>query len=93
MIVLEPSLKPLVLIHLIHHKEYQVKSALVFTKSVESANRLVQLLDAFEEINNTGVVVKSYTSEMKPGERKKLLADFTKGDIHLYVSLCLGEQH
>ena len=83
MIVLEPALKPLVLIHLIHHAEYQVKSALVFTKSVESANRLVQLLEAFEDINRSGVVVKSYTSEMKPGERKKILADFAKGDIHL----------
>jgi hypothetical protein len=30
---------------------------------------------------------------MKPGERKKLLADFTKGDIHLLVSLCQSEQH
>jgi len=39
--------------------------------------------EQLEEINNTGVVVRSYTSEMKPGERKKLLADFTKGDIHL----------
>jgi ATP-dependent RNA helicase DDX51/DBP6 len=83
MIVVEPALKALVLIHLIHHPEYKVRSALVFTKSVESATRLVQLLEAFEQVNKTGVVVKTYTSEMKPAERKKMLADFAKGDIHL----------
>jgi ATP-dependent RNA helicase DDX51/DBP6 len=83
MIVVDPALKALVLIYLIHHAEYQVKSALVFTKSVESATRLVQLLDAFEEVNRTEIVVKTYTSEMKPGERKRLLSEFAKGNIHL----------
>jgi ATP-dependent RNA helicase DDX51/DBP6 len=83
MVVVDPALKALVLIYLIHHAEYQVKSALVFTKSVESATRLVQLLDAFEEVNRTEIVVKTYTSEMKPGERKRLLSEFAKGNIHL----------
>lgn len=86
MTVLDPALKPLALIHLIHHPEYMVRSALVFTKSVESATRLVQLLNTFEEVKGkkgTGVVVRSYTSEMKPSERKRLLADFQKGTIHL----------
>jgi ATP-dependent RNA helicase DDX51/DBP6 len=83
MVVVDPALKALVLIYLIHHAEYQVKSTLVFTKSVESATRLVQLLDAFEEVNRTEIVVKTYTSEMKPGERKRLLSEFAKGNIHL----------
>ena len=56
---------------------------MVFTKSVESATRLVQLLNGFEEVRKSGVVVKGYTSEMKPVERKRLLADFAKGSVHL----------
>jgi ATP-dependent RNA helicase DDX51/DBP6 len=83
MAVLDPALKPLALIHLIHHSEYLVRSGLVFTKSVESATRLVQLLNGFEEVKGSGVVVRSYTSEMKPAERKRLLADFAKGAVHL----------
>lgn len=83
MAVLDPALKPMALIHLIHSPEYNVRSALVFTKSVESATRLVQLLTTYEEISGGDIVVKSYTSEMKPGERKRLLADFAKGSVHL----------
>lgn len=90
MAILDPALKPLALIHLIHHPEYMVRSALVFTKSVESATRLVQLLNGFEEVMGGGVVVRSYTSEMKPAERKRLLAEFSKGSVHLYVLLPLN---
>lgn len=83
MIVLEPATKPLNLIHLVHHPEYNVKSALVFTKSVESAMRLVKLLEFFEQAYMGGVVVRGYTSEMKSGERKNVLAEFAKGKVHL----------
>lgn len=83
MLILPAALKPLNLIHLIHDPAYGVSSALVFTKSVESTTRLVKLLEYFEAAHGGGKVVKSYTSEMKPSERKKLLADFSKGEIHL----------
>lgn len=87
MIVLDPAHKPLTLVHLIHHSEYNVRAALVFTKSVESATRLVQLLNEYEGVRGAKIVARAYTSEMKPAERKRLLADFANGSIHLYVHL------
>lgn len=83
MLILPPALKPLNLIHLLHHPEYKVKGALVFTKSVESAARLVKLLEYFEEAWEEKVVIKGYTSEMKHVERKRLLGEFAQGTIHL----------
>lgn len=83
MIVLDAAVKPLNLIHLVHHPDHNVKSALVFTKSVESVNRLVKLLSLFEEAYGGQVVVKGYTSEMKSGERKRVLAEFAEGKVHL----------
>ncbi|WWD20833.1 hypothetical protein CI109_105310 [Kwoniella shandongensis] len=91
MLILPAALKPLNLIHLIHHSDYHVNSALVFTKSVESALRLVKLLEFFEDAYVLGggggkrVQVRGYTGEMKSGERKKLLADFTDGKVNLIV--------
>lgn len=60
-----------------------MKGALVFTKSVESAARLVKLLEYFEEAWEEKVVIKGYTSEMKHVERKRLLGEFAQGTIHL----------
>jgi ATP-dependent RNA helicase DDX51/DBP6 len=65
-----------------------VRGALVFVKSVDSVGRLVSLLTAFEAAYDVAekkskVVVKGYTSDMKPGERKAVLADFTAGKIDL----------
>lgn len=81
-----PALKPLNLVHLCHNMG--VRGGLVFVKSVESVGRLVALLTAFEDAYNGGekkkkVSVKGYTSDMKPGERKAALADFTAGKIDL----------
>lgn len=75
-LILPPALKPLNLIHLIH--SFNATPALVFTKSVEAATRLVRLLEFFEDafIGGKRVVVKAYTRDMPPGERKRLLADF-----------------
>lgn len=83
MLILPPALKPLNLIHLIHHPEWKVRG-LIFVKSVESVGRLVNLLSAFEEnYGGEKVVVKGYTSEMKPSERKKLLTPFSEGIVHV----------
>jgi len=84
-LVVPPALKPLNLVHLCHHMG--VRSGLVFVKSVESVGRLVSLLSAFEEAyegeKKRKIVVKGYTSDMKPGARKAVLADFTAGKIDL----------
>ncbi|ORY28038.1 P-loop containing nucleoside triphosphate hydrolase protein [Naematelia encephala] len=85
MVILPPAVKPLNLIHLIHHEAYRVRG-LIFVKSVESVGRLVHLLEYFEEAwTGDKVVVKGYTSEMKAGERKKLLDDFAAGRVDLLV--------
>jgi ATP-dependent RNA helicase DDX51/DBP6 len=84
MLILPPALKPLNLIYLVHHPEHKVRGALVFAKSVESAARLVKLLEFFEEAwVEEKVVVRGYTSEMKPAERKRLLGEFAEGEVHL----------
>ncbi|RXK41055.1 hypothetical protein M231_01686 [Tremella mesenterica] len=85
MLILPPQLKPLNLIHLIHSPEYAVSSALIFTKSVESCVRLVKLLEYFEVAFGGGKVVQGYTSDMRPAERKKVLAAFGQGDVQLLV--------
>ncbi|KAF9197266.1 ATP-dependent RNA helicase dbp6 [Haplosporangium sp. Z 27] len=51
MIVCETSEKPLMVLHLLHHKN--VRSALCFTKSVESAHRLYKLIQLYEKIRTT----------------------------------------
>ncbi|CAO3568071.1 unnamed protein product [Mortierella alpina] len=52
MIVCDTSEKPLMVLHLLHH--LQVRSALCFTKSVESAHRLYKLIQLYEK-NRTAV--------------------------------------
>ncbi|KAF9130118.1 ATP-dependent RNA helicase dbp6, partial [Mortierella sp. GBA39] len=54
MIVCETSEKPLMVLHLLHH--LQVRSALCFTKSVESAHRLYKLIQLYEKIRTTAPV-------------------------------------
>ncbi|KAF9995897.1 ATP-dependent RNA helicase dbp6 [Entomortierella chlamydospora] len=51
MIVCETSEKPLMVLHLLHHKN--VRSALCFTKSVESAHRLFKLIQLYEKTRTT----------------------------------------
>ncbi|KAI8605394.1 P-loop containing nucleoside triphosphate hydrolase protein [Dissophora ornata] len=51
MIVCESSEKPLMVLHLLHH--LNVRSALCFTKSVESAHRLYKLIQLYEKIRTT----------------------------------------
>ncbi|WVQ70799.1 hypothetical protein IAR50_000321 [Cryptococcus sp. DSM 104548] len=91
MLILPPALKPLNLIHLIHNPDFGVDKALVFAKSVESATRLVKLLEFFEDAYVLGggggkrVVVKEYTGGMKTKDKKKLLAEFADGKVDLIV--------
>lgn len=91
MLILPPALKPLNLIHLIHHPEFNVDRALVFTKSVESAARLVKLLEFFEDAYVLGggggkrLVIEQYSGEMRARDKKQLLAEFGEGKINLLV--------
>nr|ODN95988.1 ATP-dependent RNA helicase DDX51/DBP6 [Cryptococcus depauperatus CBS 7855] len=91
MLILPPALKPLNLIHLIHDPAYNVDKALVFTKSVENATRLVRLLEFFEDAyilgggGRTRIVARHYTSELKTKEKTKLFTDFKEGKINLVV--------
>lgn len=91
MLILPPALKPLNLIHLIHHSEFNVDRALVFTKSVESAARLVKLLEFFEDAYVLGggggkrLVIEQYSGEMRARDKKQLLAEFGEGKVNLLV--------
>ncbi|WVN89789.1 uncharacterized protein L203_105019 [Cryptococcus depauperatus CBS 7841] len=91
MLILPPALKPLNLIHLIHDPAYNVDKALVFTKSVENATRLVRLLEFFEDAyilgggGRTRIVARHYTSELRTKEKTKLFTDFKEGKINLVV--------
>ncbi|WVW80576.1 hypothetical protein I302_102562 [Kwoniella bestiolae CBS 10118] len=88
MLILPSALKPLNLIHLIYSTEFGINSGLIFTKSVESSQRLLNLLTFFNDAYiNAGrkVVVSGYTGEMKAGERRRVLSDFGEGKINLLV--------
>lgn len=92
MIISPSTHKPLYLFHLLH--TLSISSALCFTKSVESATRLAKLVEFFEaarvesggEAEGKKVVVKAYSSELAPGERKKVLKDFKAGEIQMYAT-------
>ncbi|ORX40806.1 P-loop containing nucleoside triphosphate hydrolase protein [Kockovaella imperatae] len=76
-IVTLATLKPLVLIHLLHQCG---SGGLVFCKSVDSVTRLVHLLTAYGQKS-----VQGYTSDMKTAERKALLADFSSGKVDFLI--------
>lgn len=96
MIVSPSTHKPLYLLHLLH--TLKLDSALCFTKSVEAATRLAKLVEFFEEAyasvveageekqeERKKVVVKAYSSELPAGERTRLLQQFKKGEVQMYV--------
>lgn len=89
MLILPPALKPLNLIHLIHGPApFGATPALVFTKSVEAASRLVRLLEFFEDAyigSGRRITVRGYTRDMPPAERKRLLKEFGDGDVDVIV--------
>lgn len=89
MLVTTTQRKPLMLFYLFHY--YDVTNALVFTKSAESTQRLVKLLECFEDAwyadkrdkSNIRPVARAYSSELNPAERKAILEDFKSQKISL----------
>ncbi|KAG0227018.1 P-loop containing nucleoside triphosphate hydrolase protein [Mortierella sp. GBAus27b] len=76
MIVCESSEKPLMVLHLLHH--LKVRSALCFTKSVESAHRLSKLLQLYERSRTTSSPKAEAVSEsgtIKAKDEKKPKVD------------------
>lgn len=64
MIVCDTSEKPLMVLHLLHHRK--VRSALCFTKSVESAHRLYKLIQLYERQRTSPTpVTKDHTTAAK----------------------------
>lgn len=90
MIILPPELKPLNLLHLLHSPVYKITQALCFTKSLDSANRLLKLIEFFEDAFVSGggkkLIVKGYSGELSSAERGRLIGDFKKGLIDVLVS-------
>lgn len=84
-IILPPHLKPLNLLYLLHSEG--AAPSIVFTKSVDAASRLVRLLTYFEQayIGGQKLSVASFTRDMKPAERRALLADFAAGKLDVLV--------
>lgn len=91
MIVCDSSQKPLMLFHLV--RSHGVTNALVFTKSADSTTRLVRLFEFFETALATAdgdrqkVVARAYSSDLSAGERKSLLEQFRKQEIHMYATV------
>ncbi|ETW83020.1 hypothetical protein HETIRDRAFT_383070 [Heterobasidion irregulare TC 32-1] len=91
MLVCDSSQKPLMLFHLV--RAHQVKNALVFTKSAESTMRLVRLFEFFEtarhasgaESESKTIVVRAYSSDLSPSERKSILEKFKAQEIDMLV--------
>ncbi|KAG0209322.1 ATP-dependent RNA helicase dbp6 [Mortierella sp. NVP41] len=67
MIVCETSEKPLMVLHLLHH--LQVRSALCFTKSVESAHRLYKLIQLYEKIRTNTPTPTPAAAEKKEAKK------------------------
>lgn len=100
MLVTTSADKPFHLLYLLHRPDDvnnelgRIRKALCFTKSVDSAARLVKLLEIFEEVRvensliargSRALVVKNYSSELKPSDRQRILSAFEKGEIDLLV--------
>ncbi|KAH9037901.1 P-loop containing nucleoside triphosphate hydrolase protein [Lactarius pseudohatsudake] len=90
----DSSQKPLMLFHLVH--SIGVTNALVFTKSAESTQRLVQLFEFCEAArsnsqedatqNRKPVVVRAYSSDLSALERKSILEKFKAQEIEMLAS-------
>ncbi|GAW07788.1 DEAD-domain-containing protein [Lentinula edodes] len=89
MIICSAYEKPLVFFHLVH--AHDITNALVFTKSAESTNRLVRLLNFFqnartsETSNYKNIVVQAYSSDLPTAERKAVLDKFKSQEIQILV--------
>ena len=84
MLVTSSQDKPLRLLELVHRAQEPVRKALVFTKSVESAARLVKLIEFYEEVRpGPRISVRNYSSELRAVDRQRILAQFGRGEIDL----------
>ncbi|KAK0538721.1 ATP-dependent RNA helicase dbp6 [Tilletia horrida] len=63
---------------------------LVFTKSIEAARRLVRLLELFREEHGAlevkKLLVRHYSSDMRPAERRRVLKLFAAGEVNVLVA-------
>ncbi|CAG8478998.1 2286_t:CDS:10, partial [Paraglomus brasilianum] len=86
MIVIESSQKPLIVLHIIHN--LKIKSALCFTKSVESAHRLALLIQFFEKIHRPEgkFTASEYSSDLSQQERTNILKRFKDGELKLLIA-------
>ncbi|EST10148.1 Helicase, C-terminal [Kalmanozyma brasiliensis GHG001] len=99
MLVTTSADKPFHLLYLLHRPDIEtnvsrIRKALCFTKSVDSAARLVKLVEIFEEVRSENgliargsrpLVVKNYSSELKPSDRQRILTAFSQGEINFLV--------
>lgn len=86
MVVLPPALKPLNLLHLLHNPVFKIDSALCFAKSVDAAERLVNLVNFFEAAyigSSKRFTARTYSGELRNSERQRLLNEFREGKINL----------
>lgn len=70
-----------------------VTNALVFTKSAESTTRLVRLFELMQSDEGREgnaplppLVMKAYSSDLSPGDRRAILEDFKAQKIQMYVT-------
>ncbi|KAI8980534.1 P-loop containing nucleoside triphosphate hydrolase protein [Pilobolus umbonatus] len=77
--------KPLTFIYLLHN--IGLTSGLCFTKSIESTQKLRLLLDAYESTQpeEKRMVVREYSSDIRPKERKLLIKKFKAGEINVLI--------
>lgn len=90
MMVTPSSEKVLRLLHLLHKDDEPVRHALCFTKSVEAAGRLVDLLCFFETAwaqasGAAPLQVRLYSSDLSTSERKSMLKRFQNNEIDVLV--------
>jgi len=72
---------------------HKVTNALIFTKSAESTSRLVRLFEFFEKAHALRTVagakkehvVRAYSSDLPPNERKIILEKFKAQEIQILV--------
>jgi len=90
-LVTSSALKPLQLVNLLRTKN--ITHGLCFTKSIESASRLVKLVEFMEDTSadEKKIVVRSFSSDLPVQERGRLLAAFETGEVQLYVLLPLHQ--
>ncbi|CDW96921.1 hypothetical protein [Sporisorium scitamineum] len=100
MLVTTSADKPFHLLFLLHRPDEvndsssHIRKTLCFTKSVDSAARLVKLIEIFEGVRSENgliargsrpLVVKNYSSELKSSDRQRILTAFGQGEIDLLV--------